>query len=158
MRWHKGAKNGRDSFCSPNIQKIFSISQSLLKLGHVLSSGPWTMSRSDMSVQFSSVQSLSHVRLFATPWTAACLPVHHQLLELTQTHVHWVSDAIQPSHLWSSPSPPAFNLSQHQVFSNESVIHIRWPKYGHLMWITSHQVELQLQYQSFQWIFRTDFL
>ena len=54
--------------------------------------------------------------------------VHHQLLELTQTHVHWVSDAIQPSHLWSSPSPPAFNLSQHQVFSNESVLPIR-PKY-----------------------------
>ena len=41
-------------------------------------------------------------------------PVHHQLPELTQTHVHWVSDAIQPSHPLSSPSPPAFNLSQHQ--------------------------------------------
>ena len=42
------------------------------------------------------------------------LPVHHQLSEFTQTHVHWVSDAIQPSHLLSSPSPPALNLSQHQ--------------------------------------------
>ena len=42
------------------------------------------------------------------------LPVHHQLLEFTQTHVHWVSDVIQPSVLLSSPSPPAFNLSQHQ--------------------------------------------
>ena len=42
------------------------------------------------------------------------LPVHHQLLEFTQTHVHWVADAIQPSHPLSSPSPPAFNLSQHQ--------------------------------------------
>jgi len=42
-------------------------------------------------------------------------PVHHQLLELTQTHVHQVSDAIQPSHPLASPSPPAFNLSQHQV-------------------------------------------
>ena len=42
------------------------------------------------------------------------LPVHHQLLEFTQTHVHWVGDAIQPSHHLSSPSPPAFNLSQHQ--------------------------------------------
>ena len=41
-------------------------------------------------------------------------PVHHQLLELTQTHVHWVSDAIQPFHILLSPSPPAFNLSQHQ--------------------------------------------
>ena len=42
------------------------------------------------------------------------LPVHHQLPEFTQTHVHWVGDAIQPSHPLSSPSPPAFNLSQHQ--------------------------------------------
>ena len=57
------------------------------------------------------------------------LPVHHQLLELAQTHVHRVSDAIQPSHLLPSPSPPVFNLSQHQVFSKESVLHIRWPKY-----------------------------
>ena len=55
--------------------------------------------------------------------------VHHQLLELTQTHVRRVSDAIQPSHPLSSPSPPAFNLSQHQGLSNESVLHIRWPKY-----------------------------
>ena len=50
------------------------------------------------------------------------LPVHHQLLELTQTHVCWVSDAIQPSHPLLSPSPPAFNLSQPQGFSNESVL------------------------------------
>ena len=56
-------------------------------------------------------------------------PVHHQLPEFTQTHVHWVSDAIQPSHPLSSPSPPAFNLSQHRVFSSESVLCIRWPKY-----------------------------
>ena len=57
------------------------------------------------------------------------LPIHHQLLEFTQTHIHWVGDAIQPSHPLSSPSPPAFNLSQHQVFSNELVLCIRWPKY-----------------------------
>ena len=56
-------------------------------------------------------------------------PVYHQLLEFTQTHVHWVGDAIQPSHPLSSPSPPTFNLSQHQVFSSESVLWIRWPKY-----------------------------
>ena len=69
------------------------------------------------------------------------LPVHHQLPEVTQTNVHWVSDAIQPSHPLSSPSPPAFNLSQHQ---------------GLFQWVSSsHQVakvlEFQLQYQSFQW-------
>ena len=57
------------------------------------------------------------------------LPVHHQLPELAQTHVHWVSDAIQPSHPLLSPSPPDFNLSQHQGLPNESVLSIRWPKY-----------------------------
>ena len=57
------------------------------------------------------------------------LPVHHQLPEFTQTHVHWVTDAIQPSHSLSSPSPPAFNLSQHHGLLNESALHIRWPKY-----------------------------
>ena len=72
------------------------------------------------------------------------LPVHHQLPGFTQTHVHWVSDAIQPFHPLSSPSP-AFNLSQHQ---------------GLFQWVSSsHQVakllEFQLQHQSFQWIFRT---
>ena len=66
--------------------------------------------------------------------------VHHQLLELAQTQVHQVSDAIQPSHPLSSPSPPAFNLSQHQgLFQGVS---------------SSHQVakvlEFQLQHQSFQ--------
>ena len=56
-------------------------------------------------------------------------PVHHQLPELTQTHGYRVGDAIQPSHPLSSPFPPALNLFQYQVFSNESVLCIRWPKY-----------------------------
>ena len=55
--------------------------------------------------------------------------VHHQLLELAQTHVHWVSGAIQQSHLLSSPSPPAFNLFSIRVFFNDSALWIRWPKY-----------------------------
>ena len=72
------------------------------------------------------------------------LPVHPQLLGFPQTHVHWVSDAIQPSHPLSSPSPPAFSPSQHQ---------------GLFQWVSSlHQVakvlEFQLQHQSFQWIFQ----
>ena len=54
-------------------------------------------------------------------------PILHHLLELAQSHVHWVNDAIQSSHPLSSPSPPAFNLSRH--LSNESALHIRWPKY-----------------------------
>ena len=56
------------------------------------------------------------------------VPVHHQLPEFTQTHVQ-VSDTIQPSHPLSSPSPSAPNPSQHQDFSNESTLHMKWPKY-----------------------------
>ena len=75
-------------------------------------------------------------------------PVHHQLLEPPQTHVHWVSDAIQPSHSLPSLSPPTFNHFQHQ---------------GLFKWISSlHQVakvlEFQLQHQSFQLIFSFDLL
>ena len=57
------------------------------------------------------------------------LPVHHQLPEFTQTHAHRASDAIQPSHPLSPPSPPAFDLSQHQGLFNESALRIRGPKY-----------------------------
>ena len=59
----------------------------------------------------------------------AGLPVHHQLLEPNQTHVHCVGDAIQPSHLLSSPSPPTKIFPRIRVFSNESVLRVRWPKY-----------------------------
>ena len=93
--------------------------------------------------QFSrSVQSLSRVWL-CNPMNCSTpgLPVHHKLLEITQTHVHRVSDGIQPSHPLSSSSPPAPNPSQHQ---------------GLFQWVnSSHQVakvlEFQLQHQSFQW-------
>ena len=97
------------------------------------------------SIIISSVQLLSHVWLFVTSWTAACqasLSITNS--ESTQTHVHWVGDAIQPSHHLLSPSPLAFNLSQYQ---------------GLFQWVSSlHQVakvlEFQLQHQSFQWTFR----
>ena len=56
-------------------------------------------------------------------------PVHRQLPELAQTHVHRVSDAVQPSHPLLSPSPTTFNISRIRVFSNESALRIRWPKY-----------------------------
>ena len=57
------------------------------------------------------------------------LPVHHKLPEFTQTHVHRVGDAIQPSHPLSSPSPPAPTPPSIRVFSSESTLHMRWPKY-----------------------------
>ena len=81
------------------------------------------------SVQFSSVTQSCPTLCNAMDCSIPSLPVHRQLPELTQTHVHQVGDAIQPSHPLSSPSPPDFNLSQNQVFSNESVLCIRWPKY-----------------------------
>ena len=100
-------------------------------------------------MKFSSVQVLGHVRL-CDPMNCSMpgLPVHHHLPEFTETHVHRVGDAIQPSHPLLSPSPPAPNPSQHQ-----SLFH----------WVsTSHKVakvlEFQLQHQSFQWTPRTDLL
>ena len=100
---------------------------------------------------FSSVQfSCSVVSNSLDPMNRSTpgLPVHHQLPESTQTHVHRVGDAIQPSHPLSSPSPPVLSLSQHQ---------------GLFKWVSSlHQVakvlEFQLQHQSFQWTPRTDLL
>ena len=102
----------------------------------------------NISVQFSSVSksclNLWHPMDCSTPG----LPVCCQLEEFTQTHIHWVGDAIQPSHTLLPSSHSAFNLSQHQ---------------GLFQWVSSsHQLakilEFQLQHRSFQWIFRTDFL
>ena len=101
------------------------------------------------SVQFSPVQSSSVQSCPVHCDTMDCstpgFPVHHQLPELSQTHVHWVADVIQSSHPLSSPSP-AFSLLQQSLFQQVS---------------SSHEVakvlEFQLQHQSFQWTFRTDF-
>ena len=100
------------------------------------------------SVQFSSVAQSCPTLCDPMNCSMPGLPVRHQLPESTQTHVHWVNNAIQPSHPLSSPSPPALNLSQHQAL---------------FQWISSlHQVakvsEFQLQHQSFQWTLRTDLL
>ena len=100
------------------------------------------------SVQFRSIAQSCPTLCNPMDCSTQRFPVHHQLLDLAKAHVHRVSDAIQPSHPPSSPSPLAFSLSQHQVF---------------FQWLSSsHQVakvlELQLQHQSFQWIFRIDFL
>ena len=68
----------------------------------------------DLWVQLSSVTELCPTLCNPMDYSMPSLPVHHQLPEFTQTHIHRVGDAIQPSHPLSSPSPPAFNLSQHQ--------------------------------------------
>ena len=99
-------------------------------------------------IQFSSITQSCLTLCDPMNRTMSGLPVHHQLLESTQTHVHRVGDAIQPSHPLSSPSPPATNPSQHQ---------------GLFQWVNSaHEVakvlEFQLQHQSFQWKPRTDLL
>ena len=79
---------------------------------------------------FSSVQLLSHVQLFAIRGLQLPgLPVHHQLLEFIQIHVHWVSDTIQPSHPLSSPLLLPSVFPSFRVFSNELALHVRWPKF-----------------------------
>ena len=100
------------------------------------------------SVQFSSVTQSCPTLCDPMNRSTPGLPVHHQLLEFTETHVRRVSDAIQPSHPLSSPSPPAPNPSQHQ---------------GLFQWVnSSHEVakvlEFQPQHQSFQWTLRTGLL
>ena len=91
-----------------------------------------------VSVKFSSVMSDSlwpHGLQHARP------PCPSQLPEFTQTHVHLVGDAIQPSHSLSSHFPPAFNLSCIRVVSNKSVLHIMWPKYWSFSFSISHSNE-----------------
>ena len=111
----------------------------LTKIRYMFSTGPAEWKEIVCQVQFSSVTWSWPTLCDPMDWSASDFPVHHQLPDLTQSHVHRVSDAIQPSHPLSSPSP-AFNLSQHQSL---------------FQWVSSsHQVvrvlEFQLQHQSFQ--------
>ena len=102
------------------------------------------------SVQFSSVTQSCATLCDPMDCNTPGLSIHHQLPELTQTHVPWVSDAIQPSHPLSVPSPPTFNLSQNPgLFKRVS-------SYHQVAKVMEFQIQLQRQY--FQWIFRTDFL
>ena len=109
----------------------------------------YTQGPSMLSVQFISVQSLNRVQL-CDPMNRSTpgLPVHHQLPEFTQTHIHRVSDAIQPSHPLSSPSPPAPNPSQHQSL-------FQWVNSSHEV---AKVLEFQLQHHSFQRNHRADLL
>ena len=83
-----------------------------------------------ISVRFCSVAQLCLTLCDPMDHSTLDFPVHHQLPEFTQTHVHWVGDAIQPSHPLLSPSPPAFNLSSIRVFSNESALCISGQSIG----------------------------
>ena len=104
-------------------------------------------------VQFSSVAHSCLTLCDPMDCSIPGFPVHHQLPKLAQTHVYQVGDAIQPSHPLSSSSPPAFRLSQHMVFSNESVLHIRWPKY----WSFSYSISPSNEYSGLI-SFRMDWL
>ena len=100
------------------------------------------------SVQFRSVAQSCLTLCNPMDCSTPGLPVHHHLPEFTQTHVHWVSDAIQTSHPLLSPSSPTFNLSQHQgLFKRVSSLNQ-----------VAKVLEFQFQHQSFQWTPRTDFL
>ena len=107
-----------------------------------------------IQIQVSSVQSLSRVQL-CNPMDCSMsgFPVHNQLPELCQTHAYRVGDAVQPSHPLLYPSPPAFNLSQIRVFSTESVLHIRCPKY----WSFSFNISPSNEYSGLM-SFRMDWL
>ena len=99
-------------------------------------------------IQFSSITQSCPTLCNPMDCSTPGFPVHHHLLELAQTHVHPVGNAIQPFHPLSSPSPPAFNLSQHL---------------GLFRWVISlHEearvLDFHIHHQPFQWIFRTDFL
>ena len=126
------------------------IKPSLEKDGHIQSIQE-SIPRENLMGMPSSVQSVTQWCLtlcgpmnHSTPG----LSVHHQLPASTQTHVHWVGDAIQPSHPLSSPSLPALNLSQHQGL-------FKWVSYSHQV---AKVLEFQLQHQCFQWTPMTDFL
>ena len=121
-----------NTFCSFPYQILLPSSDQLVSLGEVI------------------VQQLNHVWLFCNPMDCSRpgSPVLHYLPEFAHTHAHWVDDAIQLSRVLLHPSPPAFSLSQDQDL---------------FQWVNSSQqlaklLKLQLQNQSFQWVFRTDFL
>ena len=126
---------------------LMSVLAVALLLSSPFSSHLYTVSW-DRSVQFSSVAQSCQTLCGPMNRSTPGLPVHRQLPEFSQTHLHWVGDTIQPSHPLSSPSPPALNLSQHQ---------------GLFKWVSSLRrvakvLAFQLQHQSFQWTPRTALL
>ena len=142
MEWQN---SGLYQYCS-FIGKFCSVKRKDTSFGGYLV--VWHSRPPCQSVQFSLVPQSCPTLCDPMNLSKPGLPIRHQLSESTQTHVHWVGDAIQLSHPLLSPSPPSLNLSQRQ---------------GLFWWVSSsHQVvkvlKIQLQHQSFQWIFRIDLL
>ena len=144
-RWHHSLAESKEQ--KSLLMKVKEESEKVgLKLNiqktKIMVSGPIS------SVQFSSFAQSCPTLQNLMDHSIPGLPVHHQLPEFTQTHVHWVSDPIQSSHPLLSSSVPAFNLSQHQGL-------FKWVSSSHHM---AKVLEFQLQHQSFQWTLRTDLL
>ena len=127
---------------TPNLYEIHKLILKEIFNLHVLS-----------GLQYSSVTQSCLTLCDPMDCSTSVFPVHHQLLELTQTHVHRVGDAIHPSHPLSSPSPPAPIPPSIRVSSNESVLHIRWPKY----WSFNFNISPSNEYSELI-LFRIDWL
>ena len=147
--WHTGVGGFFAIFCFSGVEKSLSelFTDNCARICHAQGQAPISSKQMVVIGHISSVAQSCPTLCNPMNHSMTGLPVHHQIPDLTQTHVHQVGDAIQPYPL-SSPSPPAFNLSQQQ---------------GLFKWVSSsHQVvkvlEFQLQHLSFQWIFSTDFL
>ena len=115
----------------------------------------WMIQKSQnfLIIQFSSAAQLCPTLCDPMDCNTPGFPVHHRLLELAQNHVHWVGDAIQPSHPLLSPSLPPSIFPSIRVFSKESVLCIRWPKY----WSFSFSISLSNEYSGlisfrFDWL------
>ena len=149
LGWHTIGTSGKRKTYSLG---CFICSHNFLSLIHT-TCFIWEASGGKLRVVKVDSQFSQFTRLFPTlcdpkDCSTPGLPVHHQLVEFTQTPVHWVGDAIQPSRPLSFPSPPNLNLSQHQGL-------FKWASSSHHV---AKVLEFQLQHQSFQWIFRTGFL
>ena len=154
----------RDNEACANNGTLLVLSQSVVTMKHVQTmehcwcsvTQSWQCSACE---QWNAVgaQSLSRVWLFAMPWNGSTpgFPVLHHLLEFAQTHVHWIGDAIQPSHPLSPSSPSASVFPSIRVFSNDLAVHIRWPQIGASdSVLKSRNITLLTKVHTYVWFFQ----